>query len=235
MILDATRVWPEGELVWAGESVDATKGVVDAYNAQSDVPAPAVRSLRLLRPSPWRPSLRCRKPTNSPETATPERHEKFPRTANHAVRFFLCRYRNFERAMRCPIGLARRRTSQCSPSPKTPLCRIRARMGYARFLVLQATVLTVALLVPLLQPGLLPRLDLTHHLVPLFLSPAVTPSAPRQSVGKPSVDPLISILTVPRWIPRTTDPDRNSRAGRGCSMRPVCSGNRPWDRNPRRS
>jgi Skp family chaperone for outer membrane proteins len=41
VVLDATRVWPEGELVWAGESVDATKGVVDAYNAQSDVPAPA--------------------------------------------------------------------------------------------------------------------------------------------------------------------------------------------------
>jgi outer membrane protein len=40
-IFDATRVWPEGEIVWAGESVDATKGVVDAYNAQSDVPPPA--------------------------------------------------------------------------------------------------------------------------------------------------------------------------------------------------
>jgi len=41
MILDATRAWPDGELIWATDSVDLTKAVVDAYNAQSDVPPPA--------------------------------------------------------------------------------------------------------------------------------------------------------------------------------------------------
>ncbi len=41
LILDATRAWPEGELIWANDTTDLTKAVVDAYNAQSDVPAPA--------------------------------------------------------------------------------------------------------------------------------------------------------------------------------------------------
>jgi len=41
LILDATRAWPEGELIWANEATDITKGIVDAYNAQSDVAAPA--------------------------------------------------------------------------------------------------------------------------------------------------------------------------------------------------
>ena len=41
MILDATRAWPEGELIWANDTVDLTKPIVDAYNAQSDVPPPA--------------------------------------------------------------------------------------------------------------------------------------------------------------------------------------------------
>ena len=53
LILDATRAWPEGELIWANEATDITKGIVDAYNAQSDVPAPA-------------------KPAATPKAATPK-------------------------------------------------------------------------------------------------------------------------------------------------------------------
>jgi outer membrane protein len=58
MILDATRIWPEGELVWAGESVDMTKGVVDAYNAQSGVAppaAPAAAKPAAPKPAPTAP------------------------------------------------------------------------------------------------------------------------------------------------------------------------------------
>ena len=33
--------WPQGPVVFGGPSFDITKGVVDAYNAQSGVPAPA--------------------------------------------------------------------------------------------------------------------------------------------------------------------------------------------------
>jgi len=35
--------WPNGQCLWAGPAVDITKPVVEAYNAQSGVPAPAKR------------------------------------------------------------------------------------------------------------------------------------------------------------------------------------------------
>ena len=41
MILDTTKVWPQGQVLWYGEAVDITKAVVDSYNAQSNVPPPA--------------------------------------------------------------------------------------------------------------------------------------------------------------------------------------------------
>jgi outer membrane protein len=41
MIVDTTKPWPQSPVLWYGESVDITKQVVEAYNAQSGVPAPA--------------------------------------------------------------------------------------------------------------------------------------------------------------------------------------------------
>ncbi len=41
VILDASQPWPQGQVVWVSPPVDVTKEVVDAYNAQSGVPAPA--------------------------------------------------------------------------------------------------------------------------------------------------------------------------------------------------
>src|SRR3984893_10637707 len=41
VIIDTSQPWPNGPVLWAGPSVDITKPVVDAYNAQSGVPAPA--------------------------------------------------------------------------------------------------------------------------------------------------------------------------------------------------
>ena len=41
MIVDTTKPWPQSPVLWYGEAVDITKPVVDAYNAQSGVPAPA--------------------------------------------------------------------------------------------------------------------------------------------------------------------------------------------------
>jgi len=58
MILDATRAWPDGELIWANDTVDLTKAIVDAYNAQSDVPPPA------------KPATAA--PTAKPTTAAPK-------------------------------------------------------------------------------------------------------------------------------------------------------------------
>lgn len=41
MIIDTSKPWPQGPVLIAGDGVDITKGVVDAYNVQSGVPAPA--------------------------------------------------------------------------------------------------------------------------------------------------------------------------------------------------
>jgi len=41
MIIDTSKPWPQGPVLIAGEGLDITKAVVDAYNAQSGVPAPA--------------------------------------------------------------------------------------------------------------------------------------------------------------------------------------------------
>ena len=41
LLLDASAPWPQGPVVVATQAVDITKPVVDAYNVQSGVPAPA--------------------------------------------------------------------------------------------------------------------------------------------------------------------------------------------------
>src|SRR5579864_2354662 len=40
MIVDTTKPWPQSPVLGYGEAVDITKPVVEAYNAQSNVPAP---------------------------------------------------------------------------------------------------------------------------------------------------------------------------------------------------
>jgi outer membrane protein len=44
MIVDTTKPWPQSPVLWYGEAVDITKPIVEAYNAQSGVPAPASTS-----------------------------------------------------------------------------------------------------------------------------------------------------------------------------------------------
>jgi len=41
LVLDASAPWPQGPVVLAAPTMDITKNIVDAYNAQSGVPAPA--------------------------------------------------------------------------------------------------------------------------------------------------------------------------------------------------
>jgi len=41
LIMDTSNPWPQGPVLWAGPSVDITKAIVDAYNGQSGVAAPA--------------------------------------------------------------------------------------------------------------------------------------------------------------------------------------------------
>ena len=44
MILDTSQQWPRGPVIWYGPAVDITQPIVEAYNAQSGVPAPAAGS-----------------------------------------------------------------------------------------------------------------------------------------------------------------------------------------------
>jgi outer membrane protein len=44
MIVDTSNPWPQSPILWYGEGGDITKAVVDLYNTQSGVPAPASTS-----------------------------------------------------------------------------------------------------------------------------------------------------------------------------------------------
>jgi outer membrane protein len=41
IIVDTSKPWPQSNVLWWGEAVDITKAVIDAYNVQSGVAAPA--------------------------------------------------------------------------------------------------------------------------------------------------------------------------------------------------
>lgn len=41
LVMDVSQQWPQGQVLWAGPSIDITKAVVDEYNKESGVPAPA--------------------------------------------------------------------------------------------------------------------------------------------------------------------------------------------------
>jgi outer membrane protein len=66
VIIDTSNPWPNGPVLWAGPAVDITRPVVDLYNAQSGVPAPAARPAG-AKPavSPTRPSSTTPKPATT--------------------------------------------------------------------------------------------------------------------------------------------------------------------------
>jgi len=41
LLMDVSQPWPQGQVLWFGANTDVTKAVVDLYNLQSGVPAPA--------------------------------------------------------------------------------------------------------------------------------------------------------------------------------------------------
>jgi outer membrane protein len=63
MVMDTSNPWPQSPLLWYGEQGDITKAVVDAYNVQSGVPAPAPPGAAAKPPAP--------KPA-APKPATPQ-------------------------------------------------------------------------------------------------------------------------------------------------------------------
>lgn len=52
LILDKSNVWPQSPILLAGDAVDITKPVLDVYNAQSGVAAPASGAAKPPAPKP---------------------------------------------------------------------------------------------------------------------------------------------------------------------------------------
>jgi outer membrane protein len=70
VIIDTSNPWPNGPVLWAGPSVDITKPIVDAYNAQSGVPAPT-RPAAGARPNIPGPKPTTATPAPKPATTAP--------------------------------------------------------------------------------------------------------------------------------------------------------------------
>jgi outer membrane protein len=66
VIIDTSNQWPNGPVLWAGPAVDITRSVVDLYNSQSGVPAPAAR------PAAARPTTPATKPATTPPAPKPQ-------------------------------------------------------------------------------------------------------------------------------------------------------------------
>jgi Skp family chaperone for outer membrane proteins len=68
IIVDTSKPWPQSNVLWWGEAVDITKAVIEAYNVQSGVPAPAAPAGGTAKPAaPRAPGVGTTpKPTTPP-------------------------------------------------------------------------------------------------------------------------------------------------------------------------
>src|SRR5271157_2245868 len=64
MILDTSQQWPRGPVIWYGPAVDITQPIVETYNVQSGVPAPAAGS------TPTKPVRPATSPATKPAAPT---------------------------------------------------------------------------------------------------------------------------------------------------------------------
>ncbi len=69
MIVDTSNPWPQSPILWYGEGGDITKAVVELYNTQSGVPAPASSGAapKPAAPRPTTPKPAAPKPTVPPQ------------------------------------------------------------------------------------------------------------------------------------------------------------------------
>jgi len=68
MIVDTSNPWPQSPILWYGEGGDITKAVVDLYNTQSGVPAPAAST----GPAAPKSAPAAAKPAAPKPTTTPK-------------------------------------------------------------------------------------------------------------------------------------------------------------------
>jgi len=69
LIIDTSKPWPDGPVLWAGTSVDITKPIVDLYNAQSGVPASPSATRSTTRPAG--PGAKPAAPATKPAASEP--------------------------------------------------------------------------------------------------------------------------------------------------------------------
>jgi outer membrane protein len=69
MIIDTSKPWPQSPVLMAGEGLDITKSVVDIYNTQSGVAAPASTGAA-AKPAAPRPAT-----GTAPKPAAPKTNE----------------------------------------------------------------------------------------------------------------------------------------------------------------
>ena len=80
VIIDTSNPWPNGPVLWAGPAVDITRPVVELYNAQSGVPAPAPR------PAGARPTAPPARPATTSAEAGDYRAKSASRSAKIVLR-----------------------------------------------------------------------------------------------------------------------------------------------------
>jgi len=71
LIVDTSNPWPNGPVLWAAPSVDITRAIVDTYNLQSGVPAPARPAASTSKPSGTGAATKPAAPASKPVTTTP--------------------------------------------------------------------------------------------------------------------------------------------------------------------
>jgi len=79
LLLDTSQTWPRGTVILAGPAMDITPQIVEAYNVQSGVPAPAAGSVapKPVRPGtspaskPAAPATKPTAPATKPPATTP--------------------------------------------------------------------------------------------------------------------------------------------------------------------
>ncbi|HET9408595.1 MAG TPA: OmpH family outer membrane protein [Candidatus Sulfotelmatobacter sp.] len=72
MIVDTSNPWPQGPVLWAGDSMDITKPVVEAYNVQSGVAAPAAGATKPAVPKPTAAKPAAPKPAAPKSSESPK-------------------------------------------------------------------------------------------------------------------------------------------------------------------
>jgi outer membrane protein len=73
IIIDTSQQWPRGSVIWYGPAVDITPAIVEQYNAQSGVPAPATSAgvKPVVKPAGTTAAAKPTAPATKPAATTP--------------------------------------------------------------------------------------------------------------------------------------------------------------------